>query len=77
MKHVNLSERKLEEEFALKAADWFSKNEKGATFSINGEIVSGEYLALRWGLDNDCVLVVKLDEYYEPQNYGNIIKKPR
>jgi hypothetical protein len=74
MKHINLQERRLEEEFAFKAADWFSKNDKGVTYSAEGgRIIPGEYFAVRWGLGNDCVLVLKLDEFYEPQLYGNII----
>ena len=59
-------------EFAEKAALHFASHPEHSSF---GEIKQGEYLALRWGLGNDCVLVLKLDEYFEPVNYQQLIKR--
>ena len=58
--------------FAEAAAAAFLRDSTIATF---GTVKAGEYLALRWGMGNDCVLVVKLDEYDEPVNYQQLIKK--
>lgn len=46
-------------EFVKKAANHFTENEKHSTF---GDLTPGSYLAIRWGLDDDCVLVLKVDE---------------
>jgi len=59
--------------FAERAAACFSKDAKMATFT-DGDIAPGVFLALRWGLGNDCVLVVKLDEYDQPVNYQQLVK---
>lgn len=58
-------------EFALKAAEHFEKNPECATF---GELEPETLLALRWGLGEDCVLIVRLD-CEEGVIYQQIIKK--
>lgn len=55
-------------DFAEMAAKAFASNEQMATFS-KGLPTAGDLLALRWGLGNDCVLVVRLDENFEPVNF--------
>jgi hypothetical protein len=42
-----------------------------------GEIEPGCWLALRWGMGKDCVLVLKLDEFEQPVNFQNIIKRAK
>lgn len=59
-------------EFAAKAARHFEANKNHWSF---GNIGAGEYLALRWGLGDDCVLVIKQDENETAVNYGQAIKK--
>lgn len=61
--------------FAKKAADWFGKNPKGMTYSADGDLTPGSLLAIRWGMDMDCVVVVKLDECFQPVNYQNEIRE--
>jgi len=39
----------------------------------DGDFNRGYFLALRWGMDFDCVVVVKLCEYEETINYCQII----
>lgn len=58
--------------FAVKAASHFAAHPEHSTV---GDIKPGGFLALRWGMGEDCVLVVKLDDYHEPTNYQQIIKK--
>ena len=61
-------------DFAKEAADRFSANPSMTSYSYS-EIGPESLVALRWGLDKDCVLVIKLDEYFEPVIYQQVIKK--
>ena len=58
--------------FAGLAAEHFAEHPDHTSY---GDIKEGEFLALRWGLDGDCVLVLKLHEYFEPVNFQNIIQR--
>lgn len=73
MRMVYLSNEKEIQEFVLRAAKKF-EDSKVYTYT-DGEIEAGCLFAMRYGLDNDCVVVFKLDEYLEPVNYQNLIKK--
>lgn len=68
---------KVEEEmerirFAERAARYFALHQDMAAYSDNG-IDHGCFLALRGGVDKNCVMVVKIDDKFEPTNYQNII----
>jgi hypothetical protein len=72
---------KVEEEmerirFADRAARYFALHHDMAAYSDN-DIAHGCFLALRGGVDNNCVMVVKLDAHFEPTNYQNIIRAKR
>lgn len=72
---------KVEEEieqirFAERAARYFALHPECQSFS-DADISPGCLLALRWGLGDDCVLVLKLDPHFEPTNYHNIINVKR
>lgn len=69
---VRLSELEEEQSFAKQSAEDFSGNEK---WHVLGTIAPGEKIALRWGLDNDCVLILQLSEAHTPTIYQNIIKE--
>ena len=58
--------------FVEKAAIKFIENPKWRSYT-DGEIKSGCFFALRYGLDNNGVVVFKLDEDFEPLNYVGII----
>ncbi len=60
-------------DFAKKAAEHFASNPKHSSF---GDIEPGAFIALRWGLGDDCVLVLRLHEDEEPVNFQQIIKWP-
>lgn len=66
----------IEEEltFAKHAAAKFEENPEWATFTT-GEIVPGCLFAVRWGLGNDCVLVLRISEDAVPTVYQQIIRK--
>ena len=68
MKTVSIEEF----EFANRAAKHFGKHPEHTTYS-DKEIEAGCYFALRWGLDRDCVLVLKIDDDVEPSNYNKLI----
>jgi len=59
--------------FAKKAAALFAKDEKYSSYT-DGTIEPGVLFALRWGLGNDCVLVLRLDDCFEPVNFQNLVK---
>lgn len=63
-----------EAEFAREAAAWFAKNPQGHSYT-SGEIVPGCFLALRWGLDGNSVVVLKLDEIHTPGNYMELTRE--
>lgn len=58
--------------FAQKAAEHFAKYEHHWTYSDGYGPEPGKWLALRWGLGNDCVVVIRVGDD-EPVNYQNII----
>ena len=72
MRGTTLAAVDAEREFAVKAAQHFTEHPEHSSF---GDIEKGGLIALRWGLGDDCVLILKLDEGYEPTNYHQIIKK--
>lgn len=54
--------------FASEADEWFKHHANHYSFgSTDGR--TAPYIALRWGLGEDCVLVLKLDENWEPVNF--------
>jgi HD-like signal output (HDOD) protein len=69
---INMKAEIERQEFAKRAADDFEKYPEHTTF---GNIGCGEYLAIRWGLDNDCVLVILQDESREAVNYYQLIRR--
>lgn len=59
--------------FAERAAAHFIATPEDNSF---GELTPGSYLAIRWGLGEDCVLVLKLDDDFEPVNYQQLARRP-
>lgn len=74
MKHVYMSVVKEEIEFAEKAAKHFAANPKHWSFTTR-EITPGCLFALRWGLDDDCVLVFKLADDCDPKLYAQLVRQ--
>lgn len=74
MKMIYMSEDEEVREFAKKAAMFFAKHEGHRTYA-NGPVEAGCLLAMRWGLGDDCVVVVRLDEDFEPVNYQQLIRQ--
>ena len=74
MRAVYSSDIKGELEFAEKAAAHFAAHPEHSTYT-DGEIVPGCFFAVRWGMGEDCVLVLKIDEYHVPTNYQNLVRE--
>ena len=72
MRMVKVEEEMEQIRFAEKAARYFALRPPAYAYS-DGEFSPGSLLALRYGLNSDCVLVLKLDDKFEPTNYQNII----
>tara|TARA_R110000751_G_scaffold125174_1_gene226694 strand:- start:1178 stop:1414 length:237 start_codon:yes stop_codon:yes gene_type:complete len=62
------------EDFARAAAAAFAKDPMAATYSGVMPIDVSKYIAVRWGMANDGVLVLKLDMDFEPTFYRGIIR---
>lgn len=67
MRIVQIEEEKDRAEFAERAAHHFNENRWAYTYA-SGDPKAGELLAFRWNSEN--VLVVRLDESFEPSVYG-------
>lgn len=74
MKAMYLSEETAKLYFVKEASAAFAEKPELYSYS-KGRIKPGEFLALRWGLGKDCVLVVKLCEDFVPELYQQVIQK--
>ena len=75
---TSLSNEKELIEFVEKASKCFAENPTYSTYTsgeIKDEAYKGGYLAIRWGLGEDCVLVVKMEEYQTVRIYQQCIRK--
>jgi hypothetical protein len=74
MRSVRMSELDEELAFMKKAAEYFAAHPSKSSY---GDIEPDTFLALRWGLGEDCVLVLKLAELWQhtPTNYQNVIDR--
>lgn len=73
MRHVYPDTLRRELSFMEKAAAHFATHPQHWTYT-DGEVESSCLLALRWGLGNDCVLVVKLSDMHHPTIYAQVIQ---
>jgi hypothetical protein len=73
MKQVNLHNELKQIEFAKIAAKRFAGHPEISTYSLD-KIEPGCFLAIRWGMGEDCVLVVKLDDSHVPINYAQLVR---
>ena len=72
MRMVKVEDEMEQIRFAEKAARYFALHPECQSFS-DIDLSPGCLLALRWGIGDDCVLVLKLDDQFEPTIYQNII----
>ena len=72
MRMVKVEEEMEQIRFAERAARYFALHTECYSFS-DVDLSPGCFLALRGGVDKNCVMVVKIDDKFEPTNYQNII----
>lgn len=75
MKQVKMHEVRQELAFIEEAIGVFMTRDNIRTFTASGEIKPGEMFAVRWGAGDDCVLVLKIAEDFEPRIWANCIPK--
>ena len=68
MEIIRLEEFDEEVEFAKRAGKYFAEHKECQTFT-DSDIDKSSFLAVRWGLLEDCVVVVKRDESHQPKIY--------
>ncbi len=71
LRTVSVSEELRQLRFAKEAARHFAAHPDISSF---GDIEPGALLALRWGLADDCVVVLRLDRDFIPTNYRRLVK---
>lgn len=70
---VYMEEMDEVKEFAKRAAKKFADNNHLSTYT-DDVIEPGCLFAVRWGLGNNCVVVFRLDEDFEPINFQELIR---
>ena len=65
-------------DFVKQAAKWFELHPWGRTFTGQGaeDLDTDTLFAVRWGGDDDCVLVLRTSDTFEPVVYGQVMDKP-
>lgn len=71
MRMTHISAEQAQIDFAKRAAEAFAAEPKMFTF---GDLKPGSLLAMRYGLGDDCVVVMRLDPDHEPVNYQQLIR---
>jgi hypothetical protein len=76
MKHVYASDERARIAFAEEAARHFAANPAHWSYSNckPNAIQPGELLAMRWGMGDDCVLVLRVGDD-EPVIYGQLVRQ--
>lgn len=69
---MTITEREEQLTFIRRAKTFFETREQGYSY---GDLTPGSYLALRWGLDNDCIKLLKLDESFQIELYEQAIDR--
>lgn len=72
MKVVDDLEIEEEIQFARTAAMYFAEHPRAQTFT-DGGVKPGCLFAVRWGLSDQAVAVLKLDDFAEPTVYGDLV----
>ncbi|AUM59689.1 hypothetical protein HOS55_gp087 [Pseudomonas phage PMBT3] len=74
MRAINLEKEEERKAFVLKAAAAFAGDPKMRTYT-DGPIIPGKPFAVRWGADEDCIVVLQLDDFAEVLLYENVVER--
>ena len=69
-----MSEEEDRQAFARRAAAWFVAHPKDRTYT-DGEVRPGKWFASKWGLDENGVVVFKIDSEHGVTNYQELMKE--
>ena len=72
MNMMNLEEQEAKLAFVKEASAFFTANPRCTSYT-RGDLKPGVLFALRFGFDNDCVVVFRIDEDFPVESYPNII----
>lgn len=72
MRGTNLTDEEEVIVFVRKAAKHFEENKSHSSFS---DLEKGGLFALRYGLCDDCIVVFRISDDFEPVNFHQIIEK--
>ncbi|CAB4164439.1 hypothetical protein UFOVP826_37 [uncultured Caudovirales phage] len=72
MIQTNTTALEVQLAFVKEAAEAFAKNPKLSTF---GRVENGGYLAIRWGIMERGIVVVKIDQYEPIINFVDAVKE--
>ena len=73
MRQIHIPNYLEEFAFATEAAEAFKINPQLRTYTRSGKVREDEMFAVRWGMDDDCVLCFRVGS--EPIIYTQIIKE--
>ena len=74
MRMVYMDQERDCHSFAIRAAIHFSDHKEHFTYT-DGDIEPGCLFAMRYGLGDDCVVVLKLDCEFVPVNFQQLIRE--
>lgn len=69
---VHLGEQRQKQHFVEKAAKHFEDNPVASTY---GKLEPGEWFGLRWGWENDCIVVFKISHDEPIENFVQVIER--
>jgi len=72
MRETNMDAEREVNAFAVQAAKHFGQHPENYTYTEGG-IKAGSLFAMRYGLPGDSVVVFRIDSYFEPVNYQELI----
>lgn len=75
---TTVQEETLLAEFINRAIEFFDDQDYRRTFTNSGNIESGELLAIRWGLSEDCMMVLRVTDSddFNPIIYQQCLSRP-
>jgi len=71
MKYIDIQNAAKELEFVTEAIDAFKQNKAAVTTYSTNRLAEGTLFAVRWGLENDCLLVFRVGD--EPRIYKQVL----
>ena len=75
MRHTTIEAELEIHAFVRDAAEAFAKDIRLSSWRRKDFIEDDCYMALRWGIGEDCIVVIKVDSTFSPVLYAQVIEK--